>query len=87
MSLLEAMSYGNCCLISDLPECLETAGGRAVVFRKGDISDLRVKLQILCNDETEVCRWKEGVSDYICRTYSWDDVVRRTLNLYAGESI
>ena len=23
LSLLEAMSYGNCCLVSDIPECAE----------------------------------------------------------------
>ena len=24
LSLLEAMSYGNCCLVSDIPECAES---------------------------------------------------------------
>ncbi len=34
MSLLEAMSYGNCCLTSDIPECAEVVEDHAVTFRK-----------------------------------------------------
>lgn len=44
LSLLEAMSYGNCCLVSDIPECTEVVDDKAVLFRKSDISDLRQKL-------------------------------------------
>lgn len=29
LSLLEAMSYGNCCLVSDIPECTEVVEDKA----------------------------------------------------------
>ena len=29
LSLLEAMSYGNCCLVSDIPECAEVVEDKA----------------------------------------------------------
>lgn len=50
LSLLEAMSYGNCCLTSDIPECAKVTGAYGLTFRKGDISDLKDRLQQLCDD-------------------------------------
>ena len=32
LSLLEAMSYGNCCLVSDIPECAEVVEDKAWIF-------------------------------------------------------
>ena len=32
LTLLEAMSYGNCCVVSDIPECTEVLGEAGVVF-------------------------------------------------------
>ena len=31
LSLLEAMSYGNCCLVSDIPECAEVVEDKALM--------------------------------------------------------
>ena len=45
MSLLEAMSYGNCCLVSDIPECAEVVEDKALIFKKSDVDELREKLQ------------------------------------------
>lgn len=33
LSLLEAMSYGNCCLVSNIPECTEVVEDRALIFK------------------------------------------------------
>lgn len=82
LSLLEAMSYGNCCLVSDIPECTEVVEDKAVVFKKGDVADLQEKLQNVCEDEAMVREMKAKSADFICAKYSWDDVVRRTLELY-----
>lgn len=82
LSLLEAMSYGNCCLTSDLPECAEVLDDHGVVFKQGNIADLREKLQLLCDDCSTVNEFKENAADYICSKYNWDNVVRDTLKLY-----
>ena len=82
LSLLEAMSYGNCCLTSDIAECTEVVEDRAIVFKKSNIKDLREKLQIICDDENLVQGYKDKAADFICKKYSWDDVVKRTLALY-----
>ena len=82
LSLLEAMSYGNCCLISDIAECAEVVEDKALLFKKSNVEDLRGKLQFACDHPEEVKKLKDGAADFICQKYDWDDVVERTLKLY-----
>ncbi len=82
LSLLEAMSYGNCCLTSDIAECTEVVEDKAVSFRKGDVDDLKKKLQLLCEEEELVNIYRAEAADYICKKYNWDSIVYRVLELY-----
>ena len=82
LSLLEAMSYGSCCLVSDIPECTEVVEDKAVVFRKSDVEDLREKLDTLCENVELVEKYKNEASRFVCDKYNWDDVVEKTLRLY-----
>ena len=82
LSLLEAMSYGNCCLTSDIPECMEVVSDKAVTFPKSNVKKLRKKLQILCDDPEQVGEYKKVAKDYILGKYDWDEVVDKTLVLY-----
>lgn len=82
LSLLEAMSYGNCCLVSDIPECAGVVEDKAAVFRRGDIPDMQRKLQALCDDAGLVREYRRGAADFICKKYSWDRTARKTLELY-----
>lgn len=82
LSLLEAMSYGNCCLVSDIAECTEVVEDKAVIFQKSNVEDLRDKLQSLCDDEQTVQDYKSQSADFIFSKCSWDDVVEKTLELY-----
>ena len=86
LSLLEAMSYGNCCLTSDIEECTEVTGEQGATFRRGDVADLLDKLQILRSHADLVNKYKEKAADYICQRYNWDTVVKETLLLYRGET-
>ena len=82
LSLLEAMSYDNCCLISDISECTEVVGDKAVVFQRGNIDDLRQKLQKLVDDSQVVEEYKKTAADYIVEKFNWDDVIRKTVEVY-----
>lgn len=82
LSLLEAMSYGNCCLTSDIPECADVVEDYAVTFRKSDVSDLLHCLQELCDDEEIVHKYKATAQKFICEKYNWDEVVEQTVRLY-----
>ena len=85
LSLLEAMSYGNCCLVSDIPECTEVVENHALIFKKADVSKLRQVLQQACDDPALVHSFKKRATDYICNKYNWDAVTEQTEKLYRKE--
>ena len=84
LSLLEAMSYGNCCLVSDIDECVEVVEDRACTFKKSDVLNLKEKLRYLLENKEVVKNYKAKAADYICEKYNWDDVVDKTMKLYIG---
>ena len=86
-ALLEAMSYGNCCLISDIPENTEVVGKYAEWFEKGNVKDLYSKLQYLLNDESIVKEYKDKAASYILSRYDWDKVVDQMLEVYSGNVV
>lgn len=82
LSLLEAMSYGNCCLVSDIAECTEVVEDKAEVFIHSNIESLISKLQTLLANPDIVNLYKINASDFICSKYNWDEIVDNTLRLY-----
>lgn len=82
LSLLEAMSYGNCCVVSDIDECKSVVDGKAVTFKKSDVEDLKEKLMTLLADPILVQQYKDEAADYICEKYGWDRVVENTVGIY-----
>ena len=85
MSLLEAMSYGNCCLTSDIAGCTDVMGDHGVTFMRGNTEDLACKLQDLCDHLETIEKYAAESAEYICGKFNWDDVVKRTLAVYKGE--
>ena len=82
LSLLEAMSYGNCCVTSDIEECAAVTEQYGLTFPKGNVDGLQALLQRLCDDAEKVKYYQEASAGYIMQKYSWDDVVNQTLELY-----
>ena len=86
LSLLEAMSYSNCCVVSDIPECAEVVENCGVTFPRGDAAALADTLQTLCDAPETVETYRSRACDFICEKYDWDRVVRQTLELYRHET-
>ena len=82
LGLLEAMSFGNCCVVSDIEENKEVVEEHAVTFQKGNVQDLKEKLQQLIDSPEEVLKYKKTSQEFICEKYNWDSVVNETLTLY-----
>lgn len=85
LSLLEAMSFSNCCLTSDIGECADVIEDAGLTFKKGDVADLREKLRFLCDNPETVELYKSNSAEFICRKYKWDEVVQKTLQIYKAE--
>ena len=83
ISLLEAMSYKRCCLISDIKENTDTSQGRAFEFIHGNIKDLCIQLQKITNMKLEdVERKGQEAAEYVKNTYRWKAVVKKTMEVY-----
>jgi glycosyltransferase involved in cell wall biosynthesis len=82
--LLEAMSYGNCVLISDIEENIEVVGESGVSFTSGNIQDLRDKLAYLlaCKDIVE--KHKDKARAHVLSYYNWDNVADQYEALYGS---
>lgn len=87
ISLLEGMSYGNCCIVSDIPECAEVVEDHALVFKHGDIPNLKNVLQQCCENEKLVSEYKARSAEFIECKYNWEEVVKQTIELYEEEMI
>ena len=75
MSLLEALSYGNKCLVSDIPENTEVIKDKGYTFKKSDTKDLTEKLETLLKANFETHTEK-------IIPFSWDEVTEKTLEVY-----
>jgi glycosyltransferase involved in cell wall biosynthesis len=82
IALLEALSYGRCVLVSDIPENLEVTEDNAVSFRSRDVEDLRVKLEWLIRDPGVVRSYEAKAREHIRLNYSWDPAAKRTETVY-----
>ena len=82
LSLLEAMSYGNCCIVSDIDECVDVVADNGIIFKKGDSDELKQKLQLVCRNFSVVKKFRECSSLYINEKYDWNEILNRTLLIY-----
>jgi glycosyltransferase involved in cell wall biosynthesis len=82
IALLEAMSYGNCCLVSDIPENLEALNGLGYAFRDKDVGDLTDKLNQLLHRCATVERFKREASDYVRHCLAWDSIANQFESFY-----
>lgn len=82
LCLMEAMSYGNCVLCSDIEESANVIGEHGFRFRKGDEQSLAAEIEYALEHPNAVEVFKKMASEYICSRFQWDKVVAETLKLY-----
>ena len=82
LTLLEAMSYGNCCVVSDIPECTEIVDSNAAVFPAGNVAALQNTLQTLCDQPHLVEQYRHAIKQHVLGKYNWDEITHKTLELY-----
>mgnify|MGYP003294371689 CR=1 FL=1 len=82
LCLLESLAYGNALICSDIPENTAVAEDKVLYFKKGDVDDLREKLDLLCKNRELVEKLRDGADEFILSKYSWQDVADATCELY-----
>ena len=78
ISLLEAMAFGQCCLISNIRENVDVTNEYAESFINKNSTDLKEKLESLLNDTDRVEWYKNNSENYILQRYNWDNVAKLT---------
>ena len=88
LTILEAMSYGTCVLISNIPENLEAIDHVGFSFATRDVRDLRKKLvDLLAHPELVSARGKR-CREFVRTDFNWDRIVDRTEEVYrTGHSV
>ena len=81
-ALLEAMSYGNCCLASDIPENREALNGHGYVFQNKNVEALAYQLNYLINNDEATAKVKDGAKKHVLQNHSWDDIADKFEQLY-----
>lgn len=82
LCLLEAMSYGNCVLCSDIEESANVVDEHGLRFQKDDAESLAGEMTYALEHPNAVEVFKQQAADYICNRFQWDKIVDATLQLY-----
>jgi glycosyltransferase involved in cell wall biosynthesis len=82
--LLEAKSYGVCCLVSDIPPHREAIRGGVdgVLFDARNRSDLTSKLGALLSDPGRAASLGKRAREEMSQRPGWDEVAGKTLEVY-----
>lgn len=82
ISLLEALSFGNCIVTTDIPENREVVGAAGLTFPPGDVAALRGILADLLENPQRVVEYRERAAARARMQPDWDEVARLTEELY-----
>jgi glycosyltransferase involved in cell wall biosynthesis len=91
IALLEAVSYGKCVLVSDIPENVEVTGEYAPRFESRNVDDLETKMRQLLESPELIAKYASLTRERIARRYAWDTIVddleRCYFEVVAGRSV
>ena len=83
-ALVEAMGYGNACLVHDSPENRETAGEAALYFSAGDPASLVARLRELVERPARAGELRAAAAERARARFDWETVADRYAELLAG---
>ena len=82
VALLEAMGFGACVLVSDIPENREVVDGVGLTFPGRDRAALTERLQWVLDASDEAAALGRLGRQRVEAEYTWDEVARRTEAFY-----
>ena len=82
IALLEAMSYGLPCLVSDIPENREAIADCGLTFKSENVTDLKSKLSLMLSPGFNKKSSAEKAIQRVRNCYSWDAITREFNDYY-----
>ena len=82
ISVCEAMAFGRCVLLSDIPENMEVGGDVGVYFKTNDVASLCVHLNGLLEDSGQRGRRGQAALQRVEAVYNWDRLAEQVEAYY-----
>jgi len=82
IALLEAMSYGQACLVSDIEANKEALEDTGYVFENKNVADLKDKLEILLANPEQAKIFGQKALERVKKEYNWQDISDQVLAVY-----
>lgn len=82
LTILEAMSYGKCVIMSNIPENLEAIDHSGIAFKVGNSDALRDEMVILMNHQDLLKDRGQEAIKFIKEKFNWEKIVDKTEALY-----
>ena len=76
------MSYGQCCLVSNIEENTDVIKEYGYSFITEDVCSLKKELEYLIDRPDKVEDIRKVVKDYVQREFDWDVVSNKTEEAY-----
>lgn len=87
IALLEAMSFGNCCLTSDISPNKEALADAGLTFKSTNVSSLVERLQQLINNPKQRESLGLAAKERVYSEYTWNKVTRELERFYLSSTI
>lgn len=82
IALLEALSFGNCIIATDIPENIEVIGNAGLTFPPDDVEALRKLLEQILESPELVRQRRQQARQRADSWPGWDEIAQRTEELY-----
>lgn len=82
IAVLEALSYGNCVIASDIPENMEVIRRHGYAFESENVDDLVKNMQFVLDNQEKVAKKAKSGQKFVLKTYNWETIVTQTAELY-----
>lgn len=82
ITILEAMSYGTCVLVSNIPENLESIDHAGFSFESKNVNDLCEMLSYLLDYPESVKKHGEKGQTFIRKNFNWEDIANDIETVY-----
>ena len=82
VSLLEAMAFGRCVVVSDIPENRDVVCEAGLVFKNRDAGDLGRVIRAILRQPELIRVSGQRAREMILKNYDWDEIARATEAIY-----
>ncbi len=82
IGLLEAMSYQNACLVSDIEANAQVVSDAGKTFTSKSVEDLKHKLKLMIDNSEETENLKEKAYQRIKDSFLWDKNIEKIIKVY-----